>query len=106
MADRIEQLQAMLNEAPEDVFLHYSLAMEYASQQRFDEAVTELHACMTLDGGYLPAYVEAGKCLRSAGRLDEAREVFAAGMELAAMQGERHMRDHIQQQLDGLAPQP
>lgn len=104
MADRMSQLQEMLAKSPDDVFLHYSLAMEYASARRFDEAVTELRRCMELDGSYLPAFVEAGKCLRSAGRLEEARQVFAAGMELAALQGERHMRDHVQQQLDGLGP--
>ena len=49
-----------------------------------------------------PAYVEAGKALRSDGQIAAAREIFAEGMELAALQGESHMRDHIQQQLDGL----
>ena len=102
MTDRLSQLRALLDESPDDVFLRYSLAMEHAGAGRYDEAAAELRRCIELDEKYLPAYVEAGKCLRSARRLDEAREVFSAGMELAAMLGERHMRDHIQQQLDGL----
>ena len=104
MPDRIESIRAMIAGNPGDVFLHYSLAMEYASAGRFDEAVGAFRECIRLDSEYLAAYVEAGKCLRSAGNFSEAREVFTAAMELAADQGESHMRDFIQQQLDGLGP--
>jgi len=102
MSNRARTIKAMLEKTPDDVFLRYSLGMEYASSGRFDEAAAEFRRCIKLDGKYLAAYVEAGKCLRSAGRLNEAREVFTAGLELAAMQRETHMHDHIQQQLEGL----
>ena len=49
--------------------------------------------------------VPLGKCLRAAGKLDEARQTFAAAMDLAANAGEAHVRDYIQQQLEGL-PKP
>jgi tetratricopeptide (TPR) repeat protein len=103
MSDRISAIKAMLEKTPDDVFLHYSLGMEYASAGRHDEGACEFRRCVELDGNYLPAYVEAGKCLRSSGRLAEAREIFAAGMALAAMQGQTHMQDYIRQQLEGLA---
>jgi len=102
MPDRIEAIRAMLENEPGDVMLNYSLAMECASAARHDEAIAAFRTCIASDPTYLPAHVEAGKCLRSAGRFDEAREVFAEAMELAATQGESHMRDFIQQQLDGL----
>ncbi len=102
MADRIKAIQAMIAKRPDDVFLHYSLGMELATAGRFDDAVIEFRHCIRLDANYLPAYVEAGKCLRSAGRLDDARQVFTSGLELAALQGERHMHDYIRQQLEGL----
>ena len=103
MNERIRQIRSMLRRDPEDVFLRYSLAMEYASAKRFDEAVGEFNRCVELDSEYLPAYVEAGKSLRSAGRIDEARDKFIAAMELAALQGQAHVRDFIQQQLDALS---
>jgi tetratricopeptide (TPR) repeat protein len=102
MPDRIAAIEAMLAKTPSDVFLRYSLAKEYAAAARWDEAVAEFRGCIDLDANYLPAYIEGGKVLRSAGRLAEAREMLLAGMELAAAQGERHTRDYIQQQLDGL----
>ena len=105
MSERIDSIRRMLEKDPSDVFLHYSLAMEYASAGAHEDALAEFRKCIELDEGYLSAYVEAGKSLRSAGRVDEAREMFAAGMELAALQGESHVRDYIQQQLDGLGRQ-
>lgn len=104
MSDRIESIRKMLEKAPNDVFLHYSLGMELASAERHDEAVQAFRRCMELDEEYLAAYVEAAKALRSAGDLAAARDQFAAAMELAALQGESHVRDYIQQQLDSLPP--
>jgi len=105
MTDRIRAIQAMLEKNPNDVFLHYSLGMEHASAGQYAQAVASLRRCIQLDGNYLPAYVEAGKCLRSAGDFAAAREIFQAGMELADRLGERHTRDFIRQQMDGL-PEP
>ncbi|MHC4294620.1 MAG: tetratricopeptide repeat protein [Planctomycetota bacterium] len=105
MAERIEQIKSLLEASPQDVFLHYSLAMEYAGLNRIDEALDEFYKCIELDSDYLAAYVEAGKCLRTAGRGDEARKVFTAGLEIAERKGEAHTCDYIRQQLDGL-PRP
>jgi len=102
MADRIAEIEKMLADSPDDVFLRYSLGMEYASADQFEQAVAEFRRCIELEAEYLAAYVEAGKCLRSAGELAEARKIFAAGMGLAAASGESHMRDFIQQQLDSI----
>jgi Flp pilus assembly protein TadD len=103
MSDRIKAIRAMLEKSPRDVFLHYSLGKEYASASQFDLAIEQFRACLELDGNYLPTYVEAGKCYRSVGRFGDARRVFLAGMDVAVAQGEKHTRDFIQQQLDGLA---
>jgi len=102
MSDRIDTIREMLEKDPADVFLHYSLGMELASAGRHEEAVAAFRRCTDLDEGYLAAYVEAAKSLRSAGDLAAARETFAAAMELAAVQGASHVRDYTQQQLDSL----
>ena len=102
MTERIEKIKQMLQAEPNDAFLQYSLAMELVSAERFGEAVTAFRACVELDESNLPAHVEAAKAMRSAGDLQAAREMFAMAMELAALQGESHVRDYIQQQLDGL----
>lgn len=100
--DRIAKLEAMIAKSPGDVFLHYSLAMECVSAGRFDQAAAQFSECIRLDASYLPAYAEAGKTLRSAGRIAEAREMFTRGLKLATAKGESHTADYIRQQLEGL----
>ena len=97
MADRMEAIRGMLVKTPDDTFLRYSLAMEHAAAEQYDQAIAEFRRCVELDADYLAAYVEAGKCLRSAGRFDEARETFVAAMELAEAQADSHVRDYVQQ---------
>jgi tetratricopeptide (TPR) repeat protein len=101
---RIDQIKNLLAKG-EEPFLLYSLAMELAARNQTDEAMATFNRCLEADPAYLPAYVEAGKTLRAAGRLGEARAMFQAGLELAAKKGEAHMRDYIQQQLEAL-PRP
>ena len=106
MSERIDMIRRLLAEKGEDTFLVYSLGMELAAAGRCEEAVLQFRRCIELDGEYLPAYAEAGKALRSAGRLVEARQTFSEAMDLAARQGETHMRDFLQGQLDALPPEP
>ena len=106
MADRIATLRKLLAKTPDDVFLHYSLGMELASRKDFEQAAGAFRRCIELDARYVPAYVEAGKCLRSLGRLDEARDMFTAGLVPASKLPETHTRDYIQQQIDALPRSP
>jgi Flp pilus assembly protein TadD len=102
MTDRAEAIRRMLAKSPDDVFLHYSLAMELLAAGGADGAVDEFRRCIELDKSYLPAYVECGKALRAAGRLAEARQMLLAALDLAAAKGEKHVHDYISQQLQTL----
>lgn len=99
---RIEAVKALLARSPQDVFLHYSLGMELSAAGDRTAAVASFRRCIELDKQYLPAYVEAGKALRSAGEPAAAREIFSAGLELARAKGESHTADYIRDQLEGL----
>lgn len=102
MAERIEAIRLMLDKEHDNAFLLYSPAVEYASDEQYGEAVETFDNCISADGDYLPAHVERAEALRSAGRLDKARDAFAAAMEPAATGGKPHVRDCVLQQLDGL----
>lgn len=102
MTDRIDRIRKLLEASPDDVFLVYSLGMELLSAGRPEDAAEQFARCARIDPEYLAAYVEEGKAWRSAGRLDQARRAFEASLALARRQGQDHIRDHIQQQLDGL----
>ncbi len=102
MADRISTIQSMLKKSPGDVFLRYSLAMEFFARGDHEQAIQEFSRCIQEDPAYLPAYVEAGKCLRAAGRIQQAIDMFKDGLRLAQTKGDRHTQDFIAQQLEGL----
>ena len=102
MADRIDTIQQLLEKDPSDVFLHYSLGMECVAADRLDEALAAFEACRRIDPAYVPAYVEAGKCARSAGQLEPAKTLFEQGLELAELAGDAHVVDYLTQQLESL----
>ena len=68
----------MLADEPGDLFLRYSLAMELASAERFDEAVEQFKKCLELDPTYLAAYVEA-HAEATSGRANAAGNHLSAG---------------------------
>jgi len=102
MTDRIDAIKELLAKDPTDVFLQYSLAMECVSAERTDEALEAFATCRQLDPNYTPAYVEAGKCARAAGRLDKAKQLFQQALELAENAGESHIADNVRQQLEAM----
>jgi len=102
MTDRIDAIRKLLESDPDDVFLNYSLAMECVAAERAEEALAAFEACRAIDPAYIPAYVEAGKCARTAGQLDAARELFQEGLKLALKAGDNHIADYLTQQLESL----
>lgn len=102
MPDRIETIRKLLERSPRDAFLHYSLAMELWSAGRRDDALAQFARCAETDPEYLPALVEWGKALRSAGKRAEAKEVLTRALALAQKLSQRHTEDYITQQLEGL----
>ena len=55
---RLEQLERMLAEEPDDPFLNFSLAMELARLQRPDESLRQFDRVLELDAGYCTAYFQ------------------------------------------------
>lgn len=102
MTERIDQIRSLLEKSPQDIFLHYSLGMELAKAEKFDQAVEAFRQCDEVQPGYLPAMVEAAKCLRAAGKRDEAREAFTAALQAAEAAGDQHVGDFVRSQLEGL----
>ncbi len=102
MSDRIESIQKLLAAEPADVFLQYSLAMEYVAAEQVENALAAFEQCRQIDPAYLPAYVEAGKCARAAGQADDAKTLFQRALELAESAGDTHVAANVRQQLQTL----
>ncbi len=87
---RRQQLEEMLAGDPNDTFLHYGLAMEYASAGEDDAAIRCLRELLARDGDYVPAYLQAGRALIRVGDDDGAREILRTGITVANRKGDSH----------------
>ena len=87
---RRAQIEQLLAEDPNDLFLQYSLALEYEKEGAVDEALKRLGALMRNDPPYVAAFHMAGQIYAKAGRLEEARRVLREGIEAARDQQRQH----------------
>jgi tetratricopeptide (TPR) repeat protein len=83
---RLEQLQQMLAQEPDDVFLQYAIAIEYFSVNDFEKALSCLKSIIANKSDYLAAYYQTGKCYEELKQFEEAKNMYEKGMELAQNQ--------------------
>lgn len=99
---RAEQLKAMLEKDPDDVFLNFSLGMEFKSTDDFDSALRQFDRVIELDATYLSAYLRKGEVLVAMRRFDDARASLDRAAEVARQSGDQHMLDNVNELLEQL----
>ncbi len=100
--DRVEALKAMLAQDPNNSFVRYALAQAQAGAGKLDEAVSAYRQLIDADPTYVAAYFHGGQALEKLGQVDEAREIYVAGIEACTAKGDFHTRSEIQGALDML----
>lgn len=98
----IEQLTKLLAADPDDIFLNFGLAMEYARQTRVEDAVAQFQRVTKLDPNYPTAYFQWAKLLISQNRHGEARDTLLRGQKAADAAGDRHARMEMQELIDAI----
>lgn len=86
---RLEQLLEMLKEDPNDSFLNYALALEYAKLGNIDSAVDLIEKIIARDENYLGAYYQLGKFYEQSLQAEKAVEAYQKGIEVAKKQNNR-----------------
>ncbi len=99
---RKEQLQEMLVDQPDDVFLRYALGMEYVSEGKDEEAVTCFRQLYEITPDYAPAYHQAAQALLRLGRAPDAATALSQGAAVARTQGDLHAAEEMQGLLDSI----
>jgi Tfp pilus assembly protein PilF len=89
----------LLERDPDDVFLNFALAMEYAKENQHDEALAQFTRVTQLDRKYLPAYSQKADLLVSLNRHDEARQAFTEALVIAEEIGDKHAASSIRDAL-------
>lgn len=83
MDKRVELLQQMLKETPEDLFLNYACALEKIKEGKTDDAENILKKVLSKDENYLAAYYQLGKLFEQKENISEAISVYKKGIEIA-----------------------
>lgn len=87
---RREQLEEMLKSDPDDVFLHYALAMTHVADGDSETALAKLQEVIDRDPDYVAAYFQKGQLLAREGEPEAARDVVTRGIEAARRTGDAH----------------
>src|SRR4051794_34230556 len=99
---RRQQIEAMLQDDPNDSFLWYGLAMEQLSAGEHEAALGTFNELRRRSPDYVPAYVQAGQLLARLDREEEARAVYQIGIAAARRKGDQHAAGEMEGFLDAL----
>ncbi len=99
MSTRLEQLQQMLAQEPHDEFLQYAIAIEYFSAGNFEKAIDCFKTILYSNPEYLAAYYQMGKCFEELKQYDNAKNIYAKGIELAQKQNKTKTLNELKEAL-------
>lgn len=100
--NRIEKLEAMLQQTPGDNFLQHALALEYIKINNDSKARVLFESILVRDPDYVGSYYHLGKLLERGGKVSEAVAVFEKGMQACKKLNEKHAYNELQNALDDL----
>ncbi len=84
---RIDALLSMLQNEPKDIFLNYSLALEYVADGNFVLAEQQFLKTLDLQADYIPAFYHIGKLYEQKQDPKRALKFYQSGIEHAKKQG-------------------
>lgn len=97
--ERYHQIQKMLEEQPDDEFLHYALALECINMGQIQEGVSILEKLRERAPQYLGLYYKLANTYSLTGQHEKAVETFKAGIRLADDQQDFKTRNELKQAL-------
>jgi predicted Zn-dependent protease len=100
--NRLEVLQSMVEQNPADGFSRYGLAMEYVRSGELETAMEQFSALLTHNPNYAAGYFHGGQTLEKLGRINEAKLLYARGVEVTGATGDAHTQSELRAALDML----
>lgn len=97
LSSRLEKLERMLAEDPDDQLLRYMLALELDKGGDPDRSLELLAELMQADPPYVPAFLMAGQQYAVIGNTEAARAAWQAGIEAAIEQQNDHAAGEMTQ---------
>lgn len=98
-SSRIEQLLLLLKAEPEDSFLNYALALEYAKQDELSKAIAIIESVLKKTPDYLGAYYQLGQLYEQNNQISKAIACYKKGIEIAQFQQNKKTLSELNQAL-------
>lgn len=86
---RIQQIQEMLKNEPNDSFLNYALAIEYAKLNDIKKAIEIIEVLLQRDENYLGAYYQLGYYYEQTEQPEAAINTYKKGIAIAKQQNNK-----------------
>ncbi len=100
--NRLEKLQEMLEESPNDIFLNYAVAMEFKGKNRFDLFQKQLEKVLTLDENHVASLYQLGLLLSENQQIEQAIILLEKGLNLAKEKKDMKTYNEFKSLLDEL----
>lgn len=105
MADnkqKIQRLARFLKKNPGDSFTKFALALELLKQEQVSRAQLLFESVLEQDPEYLGVYYHLGKLYEQIGRLNDARDLYETGIDIAVKQNHERTKIELQEALENL----
>jgi tetratricopeptide (TPR) repeat protein len=103
MPSRLESIQKIVEQSPNDPFARYGLAMELKNLGRHEEAHAAFEELERRHPEYVPQFLMHANLLTELRRPDEARACLERGIAAARKAGNQHALGEMQSALDQLS---
>ena len=103
MSSRLEAIRKIVEQKPTDPFARYGLAMELRNTKQLAKANTCFIQLEKLSPDYVPQYLMHGNLLEQLGKKEEAKAVYARGIEVARKARNMHAMGELQGALEAIS---
>lgn len=90
LENRLEQLHALLKDAPNDSFVLFALAKEYQKEGALSKSLEYFEKLYGTDPEYIGLYYHYGSVFKVFNQPLEAKRIFQEGIEMAEKLGATH----------------
>lgn len=97
--NRLQQIENMLKDEPDDSFLTYALALEYAKAYELNKAIEIIEKLLNKDENYLGAYYQLAKFYEETLQTDKAITTYKRGIVIAQKQNNKKAFSELNQAL-------
>lgn len=98
--NRLEKLQEMLAEMPQDIFLNYAVAMEYKGLNQMDKTIELLNNVLLLDENHLATLYQLGVLLSEKSENEKAILFLEKGLQISKQKKDLKTANEFQALID------